>query len=251
MSKRLDGKVALVTGAGRGIGRAIATLFAAEGARVVANVESQQGEGQSLLAEIQGAGGAATIAYGDVAREADVRAMVEAALGAYGQVDILVNNAGIFPRSLMVDLTDEIWDRVMDVNLKGAFRCCRAVAPHMMARRYGRIVNLSSGAGIRGAPRGAHYAATKAGLAGFTRSIAQELAPYGITANCISPGLTDTAQPRFGMTEEEIAERGRSSPAGRIGQPIDIARTALFLASDDAAWVNGVNLLVNGGELTL
>jgi NAD(P)-dependent dehydrogenase (short-subunit alcohol dehydrogenase family) len=249
MPDRLAGRVALVTGAGHGIGRAIAVLFAQEGARVVANVEKDEAEARSLEEEIGSAGGSVMIAYGDISDEETVRSMVRAAIERFGHLDILVNNAGIFPRSLMVDISDEEWDRVLDVNLKGPFRCCRAAAPHMIERRYGRIINISSGASIRGQPHGAHYGASKAGLSGFTRSIAYELAAHGITANSISPGVTDTAQPRFGMTEEEIAERGRQNPIRRIAQPIDIARAALFLASDDGGYVNGVNLLVNGGEL--
>jgi 3-oxoacyl-[acyl-carrier protein] reductase len=166
-----------------------------------------------------------------------------------GGIDILVNNAGIFPRVDFLDMTEAQWEEVLGVNLKGSFLCTQAVARQLVARgQGGAVINLASGAAFRSSPRGVHYVSSKAGLVGLTRATALELAPYRIRVNAIAPGLTDTAQPRYGMSEEDIQERGREVPLGRMATPDDIADMAVFLASEEARYVTGQTLHVNGGQ---
>jgi 3-oxoacyl-[acyl-carrier protein] reductase len=167
-----------------------------------------------------------------------------------GPIDILVNNAGIYPRAAVLDLDEATWDAVLDVNLKGTFFCAQAAARRMTNRGSGRIINIASDSALIPAANGAHYCASKAGVVALTKSLALALAPRGILVNAIAPGLTDTAQPRYGMTEAEIAAYGRESiPIGRIAEPEDIARATLFLASSLAAFVTGQTIFVNGGSL--
>jgi len=174
---------------------------------------------------------------------------VDAAQDALGPIDILINNAGVFPRVPFLDLTEGDWDYVLDVNLKGSCFCAQAVAKTMVAAgRTGVIVNLTSGAAFRSSPRGVHYVASKGGVLSMTRAMALELAPYRIRVNAIAPGLTDTAQPRYGGSEAELAEAARAIPLGRMARPEEIARAAVFLASDDAGFVTGQTLHVNGGS---
>jgi 3-oxoacyl-[acyl-carrier protein] reductase len=185
---------------------------------------------------------------GDVARPGDVERMVATLVGELGPPDVLVNNAGVFPRVTFLEMREADWDHVLDVNLKGSFLCAQAAARAMVAAgRRGAIVNISSSA-IRGQPLGVHYSASKAGVVGMTRAMALALAPHGIRVNAIAPGLTDTAQPRHGHSEDEIRAMAATVPLGRIGQPDDIARVAVFLASDEARWVTGQTLHVNGGQ---
>ena len=168
-------------------------------------------------------------------------------VGGLGTPDILVNNAGVFPRSEFLELSEREWDHVLGVNLKGGFLCAQAAARAMVAgQRAGAIVNISSSA-IRGDARGVHYSASKAGVLGMTRAMALALAPHRIRVNAIAPGLTDTAQPRYGNTEEQIAVRAREIPLGRIAKPEEIARIAVFLASEDSGWITGELIHVNGG----
>jgi len=175
--------------------------------------------------------------------------MVSAAEQGLGPADILVNNAGVFPRVPFLEMTEHDWDQVLDVNLKGSCFCAQYVAKAMVAAgRQGAIINIASGAALRGSPRGAHYVASKGGMLSLTRAMALELAPYRIRVNAIAPGLTDTAQPRYGSSEAEIAEMARAIPLGRMAQPDDIARAAVFLASDNAGFVTGQTLHVNGGS---
>lgn len=244
---RFDDKVVLVTGAEQGIGRALALGFAVHGAGVAINYPGVADQAEAVRAEAASLGVAAITVPGDVSRVEDVAAMVGAVERHFGRIDVLINNAGIFPRARLLDLDEDTWDSVLDVNLKGMYLCCRAVAPGMIARRSGRIVNISSVAAFLGRERGAHYSASKAGILGFTRGIALELAPHGITVNAIAPGTTDTAQPRYGHTEDELIEMGRQHPMGRIAQPEDIVGPALFFASDYAGWVTGQVLAVTGG----
>jgi 3-oxoacyl-[acyl-carrier protein] reductase len=174
--------------------------------------------------------------------------MVDAAINL-GGIDILVNNAGIFPRVDFLTMREAQWDTVLSVNLKGSFLCTQAAARHMVQQgRGGAIMNLASGAAFRGSPRGVHYVSSKAGIVGLTRATAQELAPYRIRVNAIAPGLTDTAQPRYGMAEDELQEAALHIPLGRIASPEDIARLAVFLASDDASHITGQTIHVNGGQ---
>jgi 3-oxoacyl-[acyl-carrier protein] reductase len=244
---RLADRVALVTGAQQGIGEAIALAFGREGANVVVNYLDDQAAGETIAKNIHEAGGRAVAVAGSVARLGDVRSMVEAG-NAFGGIDILVNNAGIFPRVDFLQMTEAEWDEVLNVNLKGIFFCTQAVARHLVERdKPGSIVNLASSAAFRSSPRGVHYVSSKAGIVGFTRATALELARYRIRVNAIAPGTTDTAQPRYGMSEEELQAVGRQVPLGRMAMPDDIASMALFLASEEASHITGQTMHVNGG----
>ena len=244
---RLSGKVALVTGAQQGIGRAIAVALAGEGADVAVNFLDDREAGERVAGLVRGLGRKAIAVEGDVTRIRDVEALVAAAGSTLGPPGILVNNAGVFPRSEFLELAEREWDHVLGVNLKGSFLCAQATARAMVAAgRPGAIVNISSSA-IRGDARGVHYSASKAGVLGLTRAMALALAPHRIRVNAIAPGLTNTAQPRYGNSEEQIAARAREIPLGRMAEPEEIARVAVFLASDDAGWMTGELVHVNGG----
>jgi 3-oxoacyl-[acyl-carrier protein] reductase len=245
---RLAGKVALVTGAQQGIGKAIALAYGREGASVVINYLDNQTAAEEIASQIRALGQRAVPLAGDVARAADVRRMVEAG-ESLGGIDILVNNAGIFPRVEFLDMTEAQWDEVLNVNLKGTFLCTQAVAQKLVERaRAGAVINLASSAAFRSSPRGVHYVASKAGIVGVTRATALELAPYRVRVNAIAPGTTDTAQPRYGMSEEELQAAGRQVPLGRMGTPEDVADLAVFLASEEARHITGQTLHVNGGQ---
>jgi len=245
---RLAGKIALVTGAQQGIGKAIALAYGREGASVVLNYLDNQAAAEEIASQIRALGQRAVPMAGDVARAADVRRMVEAG-ESLGGIDILVNNAGIFPRVEFLDMTEAQWDEVLNVNLKGTFLCTQAVAQKLVERgRTGAVINLASSAAFRSSPRGVHYVASKAGIVGVTRATALELAPYRVRVNAIAPGTTDTAQPRYGMSEEELQAAGRQVPLGRMGAPEDVADLAVFLASEEARHITGQTLHVNGGQ---
>ena len=244
---RLVGKVALVTGAQQGIGRAIAVALARDGADVGVNYLDDPAAAEGVAGEIRGLGRRAVTIQGDVSHAASVEAMVKAVVDTLGPPEILVNNAGVFPRASFLELTEREWDFVLGVNLKGGFLCAQAVARALVAAsRSGAIVNISSSA-VRGDPRGVHYSSSKAGVVGLTRAMALALAPHRIRVNAIAPGLTDTAQPRHGNTEAQIAERAREIPLGRIAQPDEIAKVAVFLATAEAGWITGELIHVNGG----
>ena len=246
---RLKDRVALVTGAQQGIGAAIARAFGREGASVVVNYLDDAAAAEIIAGEIRGAGGRAVAVPGDVTRAGDVAAMIVAA-EPFGGVDLLVNNAGIFPRVGFLDMTEDQWDQVLGVNLKGAFLCANAAAKAMVARGVpGGILNIASVVACSGAPTGVHYGASKAGLLGLTRSLALALASHGIRVNAIAPGLTDTAQPRYGMTETEIAAAAAAVPLGRITRAEEIADAAVFLASEESRQITGQTLHVNGGQI--
>src|SRR5262249_34693674 len=246
---QLAGKVALVTGAQQGIGRGIAVAFAAAGCDVAINWLDDEAAARAVAAEVVGHGRRAVTIQADLARLDHSREMVATVVAAVGAIDILVNNAGVFPRIAFLDLEESDWDHVHDINLKGACFCAQAAARVMVAAgRGGAIINLTSGAAYRGSPRGVHYVASKGGVVSMTRQMALELAPHRIRVNAIAPGLTDTAQPRYGSSEEEIAAMAIANPLGRIAQPEDIAQAALFLASDAAGFVTGHTLHVNGGS---
>ena len=247
MSARLDGKVALVTGAQQGIGRALAIALAHEGADVGVNFLDDRAGAERVAQEVRGLGRRAVVVQADVRRRAEVEAMVTTVVKELGPPDVLMNNAGVFPRSPFLELDEREWDHVLGVNLKGSFLCAQATARAMVAAgRAGAIVNLASSA-VRGDPRGVHYSASKAGVVGMTRAMALALAPHRVRVNAIAPGTTDTAQPRYGNTEAELAERARQIPLGRMAQPEEIARVAVFLASDEAVFITGEVIHANGG----
>ncbi|BCR04757.1 beta-ketoacyl-ACP reductase [Desulfuromonas versatilis] len=241
----LKDKVVIVTGASRGIGRAVAQRLAAQGARIVASARNAQLL-EELVAEIQGQGGEALAVVGDVAVTADADKLVDAAVKAYGRVDVLVNNAGITRDGLLLRMKDEDWDVVLDVNLKGAFLCTRAAAKVMSKQRSGRIINISSVVGEMGNAGQANYCASKAGLLGLTKSVARELARRNVTVNAITPGFiaTDMTDELPEKTRQELAAQ---IPLGRLGEAEDIAHAVLFLASDQSGYITGQVLGVNGG----
>jgi len=245
---RLRGKIALVTGAQQGIGRGIALAFAREGADVAVNYLDDRAAAEKVMQEVCAAGRRAVLVQADVARPTDAQTMVALVLSELGGLDVLVNNAGVYPRVPFLEMRATDWDVVLDVNLKGGFFCAQAAARAMVAAgRRGSIINMASQA-IRGAVRGVHYSASKGGVVAMTRATALELAPHGIRVNAIAPGLTDTAQPRYGNNEEELAAMASAVPLGRMAQPDDIAAVAVFLASDDARHVTGQTVHVNGGS---
>src|SRR5216684_743666 len=243
------GKIVLVTGAQQGIGRAMAIEFAAAGADIAVNWLDDQEAAEHVANRVRSCGRRAILVKADVAQIEQVGSMVSAAQEALGPIDVLVNNAGVFPRVPFLELTESDWDYVLDVNLKGSCFCAQSVAKAMVSARRPRvIINLTSGATFRSSPRGVHYVASKGGVLSMTRAMALELAPYRIRVNAIAPGLTDTAQPRYGSSEAELADMARAIPLGGMARPGDIARAAIFLASDSAGFVTGQTLHVNGGS---
>jgi 3-oxoacyl-[acyl-carrier protein] reductase len=232
---QLEGKVAVVTGAGSGIGRAIALGLAAEGARVVVSDIAADRAGQ-VAKEI---GEQAIAVAADVSRTADVEALFEAAVKRFGQLDVLVNNAGRAIRAPAAEMTDEQWDEVIAVNLRGTFLCSRAAVRLMVPRRTGSIVNTASGLGIRGSPGAAVYGASKAAIINFTRSLALEVASHGINVNAFSPGVTDTPLWRAARSQADVDEALR---AGRVGRPEDLVPTVVFLCSKGGRALTGITI---------
>ena len=249
MSDPSPSRVALVTGASRGIGRAIALGLAQAGFDLVLNdIERQSATLEEARGELAALGRTVHAFSADVSSKQDVAAMVDAALGAAGHIDAVVNNAGILITSPEETLDDQVWDAVMDVNAKCTFLVTQALLPHMRERRYGRIVNVASIGGKHGAPEQAHYSASKAAIMGFTRVLAQEVGPFGITANCLCPGIIVTDMGRTNLEVPEIRDAWvRKTALARLGQPEDIAGPAVFLASDASAFVTGQTLNVCGG----
>ena len=238
-----------MTGAQRGIGRAIAVRFAEAGAHVALNYLDDKTAADSAAAQIIALGRRATAIAADISRPDEARRLVADAERALGPIDVLVNNAGIFPRAPFLDLTEDMWDAVLDTNLKATFVCAQEAARRMVAAgRPGAIINLSSGAPYRGSLRATAYMASKLGIVGLTRGMARELAPHGIRVNAVAPGVTNTAMPRLGNTEEALAALGRSNPTGRLAEPEDIADVVVFLATDAARHLVGQLIHVNGGD---
>ena len=241
----LKGKVALVTGASRGIGRAVALALAATGAQVAVNFVNRRDAAMAVRKEIQMLGQESLLVQADVAARQDVEQMISHVLDHFGQIDILVNNATLHRGGKVHRLPENDWESVMDSCLRGAFHCCQQVVPHMTARRNGRIINVSSIMGRIGWPGDTAYGAAKAGLVGFTRSLAKEVAPHGITANVVMPGYIDTDM-TAGLTPRSKDFMVSRIPLERAGQPEEVAEVVTFLASQ-AAYVTGAVYVVDGG----
>ncbi|MEX0761491.1 MAG: SDR family oxidoreductase [Dehalococcoidia bacterium] len=230
---KLDGRVAIITGAGRGIGRAAAVAFAREGANVTLTARSTD-ELETAADEVREAGGEALVVQADVSQERDVTNLVQETLGRFGQVDILINNAAVnLPRIDTVDMEAAAWRQVLDVNLTGSFLCARAVLPHMIERQSGKILNVSSIGGRRGGRGRGPYRASKAGLINLTETLAAEVMEHGITVNCVCPGGTDT---------EMMRQIALSGPGRQLMAPEEIANVLLFLASDESSAITGTSI---------
>ena len=246
-ARRFDGKSAIVTGASRGIGRAIALRLAAEGANVLVNYNARRDAADEVAAGVEAAGGKAVVVQADVTHASEVDRLVQAALAAFdNRVDVLVNNAGITRDQLIMRMTEEDWESVLDTNLKSAFLVTKAILRPMLRQRYGRIVNITSVAGVMGNAGQANYAASKAGLIGFTRSIAREVASRNITCNAVAAGVIDT-EIWQGVPESATQSLLTMIPAARKGTPEDIAESVAFLASDATSYITGQVLHVDGG----
>ena len=244
----LSGKVAIVTGASRGIGRAISLALVRQGALVLlADVLGE--EAQALAGEIVAGGGKAEAATMDVTSAASVQAVVEQVMQRHGRVDILVNNAGIARDQLTMRMKRDEWDAVLNINLTGAFICAQAVLRPMMRQRSGRIISISSVVGQMGNAGQSNYAASKAGLIGFSKALAREVAGRSITVNVVAPGLIDTDMTRA-LSESVRDEWAAKVPLGRLGSPEDVAIAVAFLASEEASYITGQVLAVNGGMYT-
>lgn len=244
----IDHKAAIVTGGGGGIGGAVARRFAREGARVaVADIDGDAAK--ACAAQIAGCGGEAIAIVADVTKKRSVGEMVKAALDRWERVDILVNVAGGADRKPVVDMTAEEWDRVVDMNLKSTFLCSQAVLPAMLKQRYGKIVNISSIYGFTGNATRSSYAAAKAGVAAFTKSLALEVVKQGITVNAVAPGRIETPRVRSHYSDQAWAEAVAQIPMGRTGTPDEIASAVLFLVTDDNQYITGQTIHVNGGWL--
>ena len=240
----LSGKVALVTGASRGIGHGIATMLAARGAHVVAAARSNHAD--ATVAAIKESGGAAEVASVDVGDRGAVEQAIAATLERHGRIDILVNNAGITRDQLLLRMKQDDWDEVMRTNLTGAFLCAQAVIRAMIRQRGGRILSVSSVVGQAGNAGQTNYAASKAGLIGFSKALAREVASRGITVNVVAPGLIDTEMTR-GISEKAHGDWAAQIPLGRLGATTDVAAAVCFLVSDEASYITGQVLAVNGG----
>lgn len=245
----LSGKVAIVTGAASGIGYATALTLADCGAAVAINYHKNEGGAESLRKEIEANGGKAIVVQADVTRSADVKALVQRTIEELGPVDVLVNNAGsLIERLRILDLTEERWDEVIDLNLKSAFLCCKAVAPSMMERKSGAIINLSSIAARNGGALGSlHYATAKGGLITFTKGLAKELAPFGVRVNAVSPGVIDTPYHEQFSSAEMMKGYVNAIPLGRIGRSEEVAKVIAFLASEASSYLAGETIEINGG----
>lgn len=243
---KLEGKVALVTGASRGIGREIALELAREGANVAINYAGSEAKALEVAQEIRTMGREAITIQADVSSSESVESMVKQTIEAFGKLDILVNNAGITKDNLLMRMKEADWDDVININLKGVFLCTKAVTRQMMKQRSGRIINISSIVGVSGNAGQANYVAAKSGVIGLTKTTAKELATRGITVNAIAPGFITTDMTDK-LNDETKNEMLKQIPLARLGEPTDIAKTVLFLATDDSRYMTGQTLHVDGG----
>jgi NAD(P)-dependent dehydrogenase (short-subunit alcohol dehydrogenase family) len=249
---KLENKVAVITGARQGMGKAHALALAKEGAKIVVSDISLE-ECQMVVDEIKNAGGDALAVKCDVSSKAEVEAMFKAAVEKFGRVDILVNNAGIYSPKPFLELTEEDWDRTIDINLKGEFLCAQAAAKEMMKNKWGRIINISSIASGQvgvGIAQSAHYTASKGGVIGMSETLAIELAPYGINVSVVAPGMIDTPMAQVSeMSKEESAFFMNKIPMKRAGKAEEVANMVVFLASEDSSYITGATFYVDGGWL--
>ena len=244
----LKDKVALVTGGSRGIGAAIVKKLAAQGATVVINYLFDEEEAKELLAEVEAAGGKGIIALGDVSDFESAKQMMEATYNEYGRLDVLVNNAGITKDSLMMRMSEEEFDQVINVNLKGTWNTIKHSTKKFMKQRSGSIINISSVVGLMGNPGQVNYVASKAGIIGLTKTLSKEFGPRGVTVNAIAPGFIQT--PMTDVLSDEVKDAMlQSIPLNYFGTPEDIANTVAFLASDEARYITGQVISVNGGMI--
>ena len=244
---RLAEQVALVTGASRGIGAVIAQRLAQDGARVAVNYQASEEAARQVADGIAERGGEAVVMPGDVSKEEDADSLVKSVIEQWGRIDILVNNAGITRDRLLLRMTSDDWDRVLDVNLRGAFLCTKYVMPHLIRRRQGRVVNISSVVGIGGNPGQANYAASKAGLIGFTKAVAREVASRNITVNALAPGFIDTGGMVDQMTEEARKTVLGRIPMERFGSADDVAEAVSFLCGPGSGYITGQVITIDGG----
>ena len=251
--KKLEGKVAIVTGSDRGIGRGIALSLAKEGCKIVVNSHKNAKEGNDVVSEIKNLGSDALFVVADVSNERHVRNLVEKAVRKFGKLDILVNNAGIFAPKPALEITEEDWDKTININLKGEFLCAQRAAKEMAKNNWGRIINISSiasgqvGVGIEW---GAHYTASKGGIIGMTETLAIELASLGINVNAIAPGAIDAPMLQSGAETEELKKYTERIPLKRIGKPEEVSAAVIFLASEEASYITGTTIYVDGGWLS-
>ena len=242
----LTGKVAIVTGSSKGIGAAIAKILAAQGAKLIINHRNSAIEAEAVAHAIVEAGGQAMVVQADVSQADEAQTLVKTALKTYGQVDILVNNAGITRDNLIMKMKEADWDMVLKTNLSSAYHCSKAVIRPMLKKRRGRIINITSVVGLSGQAGQANYAASKAGIIGLTKSLAREVGSRHITVNAVAPGFVPTALTDV-LSEEAVNGIVQQTPLGRLGKPEEIASAVAFLASDEAAFITGQILSVDGG----
>ncbi len=249
MEINLQGKIALVTGAGAGIGRAIALALASAGSTVIINYRKNAEGARETLTRVEEVGGLGITYAADVAQAAEVRVLINEISNRFGRLEILVNNAGgLVKREAIATMSEELWDEVMNINVRSTFLCCQAALPLMSGHNWGRIINLSPlAAHDGGGPGASHYAAAKAAILTFTKGLAKEVAAQGITANCVAPGLINTAFHDTFTTPQARQGMVGNTPLAREGQPPDVANTILFLASDLSAFITGETININGG----
>jgi 3-oxoacyl-[acyl-carrier protein] reductase len=243
---RFTGKAAIVTGASRGIGREIALQLAKEGARVAVNYSGSKDKAEEVVQQISEIGGEAFAIQADVSNPESVKEMVDKTLNEFGSIDILVNNAGITKDNLLMRMKEDEWDDVININLKGVFLCTKGVTRQMMRQRAGKIVNVASIVGVSGNPGQANYVAAKAGVIGFTKTAAKELASRNINVNAVAPGFITTDM-TDALSEEVKTQMLSAIPLGKLGTAEDVARTVLFLLSEDAVYITGQTIHVDGG----
>lgn len=239
-------KTALITGSSRGIGRATAELLAQNDYNIIINYFHSEKEATSLLTELKERGYSAKAYRADVSDRGQVEKLIEQSINDFGRIDVLINNAGIAQQKLFTEITEDDWDSMININVKGIFNCCQCVLPYMIENKKGKIINVSSIWGITGASCEVHYSAAKAAVIGFTKALAKELGPSNIQVNCVAPGIIDTDMNVF-LSDEEIKQLQNNTPLQRFGTVQEVAKCIFFLASEDSNFITGQVLSPNGG----